>query len=487
MSARPLAIPTTQPELLFEVDSETLLKEVLFSPERHKESVGAPLVLPLLPLMALFLGASSLGLGIGSFLRSRRDHEGTQAMLTEIKKDLASLLLGQKDILNELQQLRNEVEWTQIVTLIGGPVGTIQHFWDEMKALLPPTGLNQAQIDSWLQARETEIRGWAEAVLDERGLRLDLSRINSAFQGTGGLHKPLMQIVAERVTSRGFKSQSPYFIAVTKFRSILYYEALAISTLCAAYKAKHPAATDQQIKDYVAPYTAQSLQQVDSSRQYLDPLNRFWTKPGTNIGMPSPIEWGNGIVYVDPHKVQTDDGYVVIGLQLYKKGNRLALKILEAQLDRAGEINVSSKREKTNDEWGETYFQVEQNKDLTLMTTSVPDGCMVTGVELSIEGNKMMVLLEHVPFDFTRLTADFTKRAWTSRSDAKETPCIHWNTTNLNAVKDSQDPQGRAGTMYIVIPDPPSPTVGVELIFNSGAGQWCSFLGVGVRTDFYRA
>jgi hypothetical protein len=107
-------------------------------------------------------------------------------------------------------------------------------------------------------------------------------------------------------------------------------------------------------------------------------------------------------------------------------------------------------------------------------------------VELSIQGNKMMVLLEYVPFDFTRLTADFTQRAWTSPSDAKETPCIHWNTTDLNAAKDSQNSQGRAGTMYTVLPDPPSPTVGVELIFNPGAGQWTSFMGVGVRTDFYR-
>jgi len=486
MATRPLPVNTAQPELLFDVDSETLLKEVLFSPPRHKDRLG---VLPMLPiaLMALFQGTISLGLGIGSFLRSRQESERTQAMLNGIRNDLASLLLGQKDILNELQQLRSEVEWTQVVTLIGGPVATIQHFWEEMKALVPPTDWDQAHIDSWLKSKETEIKGWAEAVLDERGLRLELSLINSAFQGTGGLHKPLMQIVAEKVSPIPFKTQSAYFIAMTKFRSILQYEALAIGALSAAYKTMHSDATDKQIQEYLAPYQAQSQQQADISRQFLDPLNRFWTKYGMSVGSPSPIEWGKGVVYIDPHKVRTDDGYVVIGLQFYKKGNRLAIKIFEAELDRAGEINVSSKREKTNDDWGETYFQVGQNTELTLMTTAVPDGCMVTGAELSIQGNKMMVLLEYVPFDFTKLTADFTQRAWTSPSDAKETPSIHWNTTDLNAAKDSQNPQGRAGTMYTVIPDPPSPTVGVELIFNRGTGLWCSFLGVGVRTDFYRA
>jgi hypothetical protein len=296
-----------------------------------------------------------------------------------------------------------------------------------------------------------------------------------------------MQIVAEKVISRGFKSQCPYFIAMTKYRSILHYEAVAIGALSAAYKVKHPAASDQEIKDYVAPYTAQTLQQIESSKQYLDPLNRFWTTAGTSVQSPSPIVWGGGVVvYFDPYAVQTDDGYVVIGLQLYKKGNQLSLKILEAQLDRAGEINVSSKKEKRNDQWGPNYIQVEKNTDLTLMTTSVPDGCMVTGVKLSIEGNKMMVLLEYVPFDFKKLTADFKKRTWTSPSDAKQTPGIHWNTTNLDAVKDHNNPQGRAGTIYPVLPDPPSPTVGVELIFNPCAGGFTSFLGVGVRTDFYR-
>jgi hypothetical protein len=115
---------------------------------------------------------------------------------------------------------------------------------------------------------------------------------------------------------------------------------------------------------------------------------RFWTKNGTNLGSPSPIEWGKTIVYVDSHKVRTDDGYVVIGLQFYKKGNRLALKIFEAKLDRAGEINVSSKREKTNEDWGETYFQVAQNTELTLMTTAVPDGCMVTGSSFPSKGTR---------------------------------------------------------------------------------------------------
>lgn len=180
----------------------------------------------------------------------------------------------------------------------------------------------------------------------------------------------------------------------------------------------------------------------------------------------------------------TVDGRVVVGLQFYKKGNRLALEMTQAELDKAGDINASSQQKRRNDEWGEDVIQIGANSENQLMTTIVPTLCMVTGVQLWLEGNKLMVLLEYVPFDVTTQTADFKKRAWTRAADATDSSAkAKWISSDPDGKVAPDSHRGRVGLQYNVLPNPLSPITGVMLDFNPGAGG--GFMCVRGTTDFY--
>jgi|RhiMetStandDraft_4_1073278.scaffolds.fasta_scaffold05402_1 hypothetical protein len=471
----------SSPVIPFDVDFDTVPNEVphlqLSGPHIAAAGLGAaPIVLPLL---ALAVSCAGLGLAVANFLGGKE----TKAKLAELQQGLGRLELGQIDILNELKDLRNEVEWSQIVTMIGGPVARIQYFYDCMNALLPKQEWSQPQIDSWLEHNKTNITQWAEAVVaDSDGVRMQISVMNSALQGTGGLTKPLMEIVVQKILSSRWLTQSQFFFGRVKFQSILWYEAQAIGILTAAYKLLNPAATEQEITDYTALYRTQYEKQITDSSPYFERLKRFWTPWPTSITQDAPINWDKfGIVYIDPHQVQTDDGFVVVGLQFYKKGNRLALCIEQAQLDQAGEIQASTRRKKMNPDWGETYFQVGANTELTPMTTSVPAGevaTMVTGVQLQIQDNKIMTLLEYVPFDPKTGTADFTQRKWTVGSAALETPGEHWFSSDPDGKVPNNSLRGRVGTQYSATPNPLEAIVAVELLCQKGPGS--PFLSIGV-------
>lgn len=426
---------------------------------------GFPLIPVLVGLTALAVTSTGLNFGMASFYNS----EASKVKIAEIAKNVDALLLGQKDILAELKRLSNEVEWGQIVTVIARPIQIITNFVEEMRRLLPDPSWDPAKIAAWRLKKEPEVKAWAKAVLamTDGGVRLQLSSINGAFKGTGGIHKPLLQILIEKVKDAKAKSQSSYFIAFLKYHSIKYFEAQALGALAGAYAIEHPAETEQQVKDWLKTYQDPYEQQITDSLPLLSPLARFWTAPYKAIGGEAPINWTPWhIIYVDALEVKADDGYVVVGLQFYKKVNRLALEITQAKLDASGDIDAASKKKKANSEWKEEYYQLGANTTMELMTTVVPSLCMVSGVKLLQDGNKFMVLLEYVPFDFTTRKADFTKRKWTSAADAKPS-ASSWLTSDPNGSVAPDSPNGRVGTAYDVTPDPLSPITGVMLYNQS--------------------
>jgi hypothetical protein len=479
---------TVAPPLkVIEADTELEHEPRFPVPPRPETHVGAeagpavPVVALIVGLIALCVTSTGLGFGIANFLNGK-------ASVAKLSDKLDALLLGQKDILDELARLRGEVEWTQILTLIAQPVQRIKYFIDEMRRLLPPADWDKAKIDAWLKEKEHEIKEWAKAALAlNDGLRQQLSYIDTAFQGGGGLTKPLVAVLIEKMTINKFKTQSAYFMVCLAYRSLKEYEAQALGALAGAYKIEHPDATEPQVKDYIQPYQDVYQKQIEDTLPLLTPLNRFWTQRWNGIGADAPIMWTQWhVVYGDNHQVKTQDGCVLVGLQIYKKGNRVALEITQAQLDVSGDINASSKKTITNQEWGESYIQIGANTEIQLMTTVVPSQCMATGVQLWLDGNKLMVLLEYVPFDFTTRTADFSKRKWTTAAEATASPNnVKWYSSDPDGKVGSDSDRGRVGTMYDVTPDPLSPITGVMLDMAKTGWNVGHFMLARIKTDFY--
>lgn len=480
---------TTAPPLqVLEVDTELQHEPRFPIPSLLDTQVGVgafPLaaVALLTALVALCVTTTGLGMGVANFFNGGASKE----KIADLQNKVDALLLGQKDILAELDRLRSEVEWTQILVFVAQPALRIKYFFDEMRRLLPPANSTPQQIEAWRQQKEPEMKEWAKAVLAlDNGMRQQLSYINSAFQGGGGLTKPLAAALIDKVTAKGFKTQSAYFLVCLAYRSVKYSEVNALAMLASAYKVENPNATDPQVKDYVKPYQDVFEQQILDTLPLLVPLNRFWTKGWNGVAGEVPITWTqNHVVYGDNHQVKAEDGCVLVGLQIYKKGNRVALEITQAALDSAGDINASSKKTIENKDWGEDYIQIAANTEVQLMTTVVPAQCMVTGVQLWYQELKLMVLLEYVPFDFTTRTADFTKRKWTGVADAVASPNnVKWYSSDPDGNVAPQSDRGRVGIIYDVTPDPLSPITGVMLDM-SGSPNWANFMLARIKTDFY--
>jgi hypothetical protein len=358
---------------------------------------------------------------------------------------------------------------------------------------IPQQDWDQAKIDAWRKEHDHAFKEWAKSVLaDTGGLRQQLSFINTAFVSVPGVTKPLMQVLIEKMKTNQFKTQSEYFLVCLAYRNLKYYEAQALGALGCAYKIEHPNATEPQVKSYLQPYQAVYEKQIADTVPLLKPLKRFWTERLTNVANPTPITWDKWhVVYVDRHKVWTEDGCILVGLQFYKKGNRVALEITQAQLDKAGDINASSKRKIRNNNWEEEYFQIGANTEIQLMTTVLDPRCIATGVQLALDGNKLMVLLEYVPYDFNTRTADFKKRAWTTAAHAEKSPSDQrnsdkWFSSDPDGNVGDTSARGRVGTRYEVTPDPLSPITGVMLQQSIGAGgQMFALMLARIKTDFY--
>jgi hypothetical protein len=474
---------TTRPSYIIEFDNE-LQNEPRFpvfmdSDARVGVGIEPVTVSIVIALIALCITTTGAALGVINFINGKASAAGLADKLDALQR-------GQKDILNELDRLRGEVEWAQILLFVAQPIQRIKYFFDEMRRLVPPSNFDPPQIEAWRKKKEPELKEWAKGVLVlDNGMRQQLSYINTAFHGGEGLTKPLVESLIDKVKLNGFKTQSAYYMVCVAYRSIKTYEANALAMLAAAYKVEHPGATDQQAEDYVKPYQDVFEKQIEETLPVLVALNRFWTRSYMAVGGDAPIKWTQWkIVYGDQSQVTTEDGCVLVGLQIYKNGNRVALEITQAALDNAGDINASSEKKITKD-WSASYYQIGANTEIQLMTTVVPNQCMATGVQLCQDGNKLMVLLQYVPFDFTKLTADFSKRAWTKAADATTSPNnVRWYSSDPDGNVASDSDRGRVGTTYDVTPDPLSPITGVMLDLNGGTGS-NNYMLARIKTDFY--
>ena len=361
----------------------------------QKKPDEMPAVVPPIVIAAFIVGLISLLVGIANFVNGTVRGEITKEKLKEMQEKLDSLLKGQTEIVGLLQIIFQEIKWSEILIQMSDAVNDINFQYDAMLAL--------AEGDN------TGATAWANAVLAEsNGLTKDLFVINDVVMGQTIFNPALMQIFAQKVAASS-STQSKYYDAVTFFRDVLLIEGKGMCALANAYTYMN---SQWDPKDFTAKWKAVLDTQASYSKQFLDPLDQFYSNPA----------WGNGYFTLvgDNHYVDTNENVakegesnVVVGLALYLKGNRLGLKVLHATIDAQGLVDQSSSQWRDSPGWGSAYFDVNPNHYVDTNVTVVPAGNITTGAQLYLKGNRVAIRLQSVPYDPKTGKADFSKKQWT--------------------------------------------------------------------------
>lgn len=356
---------------------------------------GMPEAVPVIVIAAFIIGIISLIVGIGNFVNGTVRGEITKQKLKEMQEKLDSLLKGQTEIVGLLQIIFQEIKWSEVLIQMSDAVNSINYQYDAMLAL--EAGDNAGAM------------AWANAVLAEsNGLTKDLFVINDVVMGQSILNAPLMQIFAQRVTA-GSSTQSNYYDAVTFFRDILLIEGKALCALANAYTYMN---NQWDPKDFTTKWKVVLDTQASYSKQFLDPLNPFYSNPAWGIGW-FDLAGDNHYVDTNENIAKEGESNVVVGLALYLKGNRLGLKVLHASVDAQGLVDQSSSRWRDSPGWGQAFFDVNLNHYVDTNVTVVPTGNITTGAQLYLKGNRIAIKLQSVPYDPKTGKADFSKKQWT--------------------------------------------------------------------------
>jgi hypothetical protein len=125
--------------------------------------------------------------------------------------------------------------------------------------------------------------------------------------------------------------------------------------------------------------------QAKYSHQFVFPISQYYenTYWGRDEGTDY-FSFGPSITSIDTNEVFADRGYAIVGVQLYQKGDCIALKILQARFD-GTEVEQDNPQWKENRETSGNKYQVwapfgsAKNK-VSMRETYVGDGQWATGV-----------------------------------------------------------------------------------------------------------
>lgn len=332
--------------------------------------VGNPL-----PIIMLVLSIIGIATGAANFVNGTVRGDINKEKLKEMEEKLDSLLKGQVEIVGLLQIIFQEIKWSEILIQMSDAVNNINFQYAAMLAIT--------------NGDNTGAMAWANAVLDEsNGLTKDLFVINDVVMGQTIFNPPLMQMFVQRLLA-GSTTQSNYYDAITFFRDVLLIEGKGICALANAYTYKNSGWNDEE---FSTKWKNILETQASYSKQFIDPLDRFYWNPAWGnewFTLTAP----NQFVDTNENVAKESEQCVAVGLALYLKGNRLGLKVLQANIDAQGLVDQSSSKWRDSPGWGNAYFDVNQGQNHWVDTnvTVVPDGNIVTGAQLYLKGNRIAI------------------------------------------------------------------------------------------------
>jgi hypothetical protein len=305
---------------------------------------------------------ASLGFGIYGGIDSEQKWAG-------VNKKLDDILKGQELIRERIDNVYAEVQDSKLLTATIKFENAIDGWFRTYVALIERRldGIsNPLRSDTW----EKELKDdTAELVGDLVKCDDHLREIHAAFMGNlSSLGKPYMDAFVNEVMNMGARlprTQSNYFYGLSRFERWLILQQKGILLLGNRYKYKNPEANIKTIlhalkhatheKDKNGNEVCKLKSQAAFSAPYLKNVERYYqefnkeSRPDTDficIGISSCDT--EDVFYVDNHPVVSDPGKIVVGLQFYRKGDRVALKIIQAAFNN-GFVDQDNSTTKAND------------------------------------------------------------------------------------------------------------------------------------------
>lgn len=320
--------------------------------------------------IAIATGAVGIVVGAANFVK---DIVSGRNESTETKKKLEQIQNGIDNIQQNIKVVLSDIQWTQVIVVLSESVSTIYYQYNKMMTL----DLNNSRASkAWVANLNTEEIAKALFIINEAMLgKLIL------------LPGAIMQLLTSKLTPLTYDklSQSRKWLAVDYLQEMLYVQGEGYAIMLNAYKVEGRM-TDNLVAEMIQRFAAQ----MEFSAAFISPLSYAYQNVDQG---KSYFDWYDDAPYVDTHEVVADSGQVVVGLQLYKKGNRIAIKIAQA-IPAFNEVQekLSSISWKDDPDWGKQYFKLKENYVDTNVTT-VPGGMVVTGAALYQKGNRMAIKL----------------------------------------------------------------------------------------------
>lgn len=287
---------------------------------------------------------------------------------------------------------------------------------------------------------------------DKDGVGKQLRELHAVFMGTEVAvldREPYMSVfVREVLQNSPAGKQSPYFHAITRFERFLQIQRTGLLLLANAQKHQNPKATVEDILKSLRKHSHDRVGAADISRFKLqaDKSARFLaelpkTCENANAGsdyIAFGISTCNSldVFYVDTNEVVADSGKVVVGLQLYGSGDRLALRILQAPFAKGlvdQEEEPTAKSSEMNNNFSEMidkervkalireYGQHRSDKDViergmrlyvNLSTAEAPRREIVTGAKLYMRGQWLCIGIQAAKLNDKWTEVDEGSRHW---------------------------------------------------------------------------
>ena len=404
---------------------------------------------------ALAIGGVGLAIGVANFINGTVRGEMTKAKLNEISKKIDTVLNNQKDILNELSVIFTEIKWNSVINDIAPSVHNISYSFKTMLTLTE--GDNSGAND------------WAKAVLDQNnGIAKDISLIEDVIQGSEILSAPIMKIYTEKI-DKVSTGQSEYYSAMAYLRLLFDIQEKGYILIANAYSYSNPDGDvakfmqpydnkfEEQL-EFNKPFIQDLNQYYKNSvygSEFYDTHSKHNHYASTEIvkAQPNTIVTGiqlsllanqltltlrtaklcsNGLVdsetsgwnpaafnkgffdigkdanhYVDTTPVEVPEGFVVIGAALYKKNNRLAIKLQSVLIDsKTGILDYTSEiwTDSPGDGHGKDNFFNTSGKNHYINTAAVAPSpqSYITGAQLYLFGNRTAIKVKTSFFGFPK-------------------------------------------------------------------------------------
>ena len=295
----------------------------------------------------------------------------------EIKSDLADIKQDLNRIQNSLKVVLGEVKWGQVVTVLADSINTLEFLYNRL-------------INLDINDKEGAKKLVDDVLLQDK-VRESLFTIHTAMMGDNpALGGSVMELFSDKVSPVGYESlpQSRKCVAVDFLLSMLELQAKGYALLLNAYEA-----SERDVATLKEEMKSRFKSQIELSKPYVNKL----TYDFENVAWGEDyFEWYADDHYADTNAVVADDDKVVVGLQLYKKGNRIALKIAQAvtEFSKLDEIVMFSGSEwKENQDWNGNYFNLKDAGYVDANVNTIPVNTVVKGAALYQKGNRLGIKL----------------------------------------------------------------------------------------------